>query len=404
MAQIVQGSVDSTPGFRAVGVRCCVRTGDGPDLGMLLSDSPCAAAGVFTTNRVKAAPVMYCKDVLSTSADRIRAIVVNAGVANACTGERGLKDAAGTAAAAEQALGLPARCTLVMSTGVIGHHLPMERMRAGVQEAAGRLARGETGQFQRAIMTTDTVEKTVAVKFTLGGKEVTIGAAAKGSGMIHPNMATMLAFFSTDADIAPSALQQALREVVKRTFNMVSVDGDRSPNDSAFVLANGVSGAPRIESADSLGWNEFRDALYLAAETLAKKMAADGEGATHLVEIRVSGADSFENADRVARAVANSPLVKTALFGADPNWGRIICAAGYSGAPVDPERMDISLAGTRVFSQGAPVQVDLPALGARLKEKEIIIELELGQGGESCRFWTCDFSYDYVRINAEYHT
>ncbi len=404
MAQIFEGSVDTTPGFRAVGVKCGVRTGSGPDLGVLLSDRPCSAAGVFTTNRVKAAPVMYCREILSSGPAGVRAIVVNAGIANACTGAQGLENAAATAAAAESLLGLGKRSALVMSTGVIGHQLPMDRIHTGLKEAAVRLNNGESGDFQRAIMTTDLVEKTVAAKFELGGKAVTIGAAAKGSGMIHPNMATMLAFFTTDADIAPVALREALRDVVSRTFNMVSVDGDRSPNDSAFVLANGASGAPRIEKSGSPAWEEFKQALYLAAETLAKKIAADGEGATHLVEIRVSGADSFENADRVARSVANSPLVKTALFGADPNWGRIICAAGYSGAPVEPERTDITLAGIRVFSRGAPVAADLEALRAGLRSREIVIELNLGQGSESCRFWTCDFSYDYVKINAEYHT
>lgn len=404
MAEIIQGSVESAPGFQAVGVKCGIKTGGGPDLGVLLCVNPCAAAGVFTTNRIKAAPVIYCRDVLSKGSGVVRAVVVNAGNANACTGERGLHDAAAMAAAAEKRLGLPAGSVLVMSTGIIGHPLPLDKIEKGLDEAAGKLSRGERGGFSRAIMTTDLVEKTVAVRYNQDGRTVVIGAAAKGSGMIHPNMATMLAFFATDANVSPEALREVLQRVVSRTFNMVSVDGDRSPNDSAFVLASGASGASRIEGPDSPGWDEFHDALYLAAEHLARMIAADGEGATRLVEIRVGGADSFENADRVARAVANSPLVKTAIFGADPNWGRIICAAGYSGAPVDPARIGISIGGISIVENGEPSGADHARLVEKLKEKEVVIGIELGQGDEHCRFWTCDFSYDYVRINAEYHT
>lgn len=348
--------------------------------------------------------MLYCRQVLSKAAGAVRAVVVNAGNANACTGERGLLDAAAMAATAEAQLGLEAGTTLVMSTGIIGRPLPLDKIEKGLIEVAGKFSRSEVGGFSKAIMTTDLVEKTVALKYSHSGKTITIGAAAKGSGMIHPNMATMLAFFTTDANISPEALQDILRRVVSCTFNMVSVDGDRSPNDSAFVLASGGCGAPRIENPESLGWSEFMDALCQAAERLAKMIAADGEGATRLIEIQVSGADSFENADRVARSIANSPLVKTAIFGSDPNWGRIICAAGYSGAPVDPSRLGISIGGISIVEKGEPVAVDQSRLVEALKQKEVTIGVELGQGEQRCRFWTCDFSYDYVRINAEYHT
>jgi glutamate N-acetyltransferase / amino-acid N-acetyltransferase len=404
MAKIIAGSVDSVPGFKAIGVKCGIKSGEGPDLGVVVCETECNAAAVFTTNRVKAAPVSYCRGVLESHADRIRGVVVNSGNANACTGERGLRDAAETAAAAERALGLKESSVLVMSTGVIGHHLPLEKIRAGLAEAGRKIASGELGGFSRAIMTTDLKEKALAVELSVRGVPVRIGAAAKGSGMIHPNMATMLAFFTTDAAVSAPALSLLLRRVVGRTFNMISVDGDRSPNDSVFLLASGTSGAPIVEGPDSPGFDELYEALLAVSETLARMIAADGEGATKLVELRIRGADSFESAETVARAIANSPLVKTALFGSDPNWGRIICAAGYSGAPVDPARIDIFFGDCQAVAAGAPAATERSLLAAELHKSEVVITLDLHQGPHDCRFWTCDFSYDYVRINAEYHT
>ncbi|MEA2062597.1 MAG: bifunctional glutamate N-acetyltransferase/amino-acid acetyltransferase ArgJ, partial [Gemmatimonadota bacterium] len=341
MLKIIEGSIESVPGFRAAGVRCGIKNEPNPDLGVIVCDTPCTAAAVFTTNRVQAAPVLYCKKVLAANADKVRAVVVNAGNANACTGEQGHSDAAVVADEAERLLGLESGSALVMSTGVIGVPLPVDKLYIGLGEVKDHLAKNVGKNFSRAIMTTDLVEKSLAVRFEIAGCKVTMGAAAKGSGMIHPNMATMLGFITTDAAVEQGVLQHALREAASRTFNMISVDGDQSPNDSVFLLASGSSGAPKIKSPDSPEYEAFYEALYLVCETLAKKIAADGEGATRLVEIRVKGSRKFEEAQRVARAVAGSPLVKTAIHGADPNWGRIICAAGSSGIPVEPDKIDI---------------------------------------------------------------
>ena len=406
MPEILDGSVESVPGFSAVGVCCGIKKESNPDLGLLLCDTPCAAAGVFTTNRVQAAPISYCREVLASSADKIRAVVVNSGNANACTGEPGERDAASVAAEAERLFGLGEHTALVMSTGVIGMRLPVEKLLAGLAEAKERLAAGDDPEagFSQAILTTDTVEKRLALKFDLGGSTVTLGAAAKGSGMVHPNMATMLGFITTDAAVTPQVLKSALRSATERTFNMISVDGDRSPNDSVFLLASGTSGAPVIDSTDSPEYLPFHDMLLMACETLARKIAADGEGATRLVEIKVVGAQSYQAAEQVARSIANSPLVKTALHGADPNWGRIICAAGYSGVPVETDRIDIYFGKLKAADSGIFSGVAQEKLARELKKKEITLTVDLNQGSAECVFWTCDFSYDYVRINALYHT
>ena len=410
MPEIIDGSVESVPGFSAVGVSCGIKRENQPDLGLLLCDVPCAAAGVFTTNRVQAAPIYYCKKVLTSNADRIRAIVVNSGNANACTGQRGESDASEVAAKAESLFVLEERTALVISTGIIGVPLPVEKILAGLSEAKDRLkAKPEPSakvgdSFSRAIMTTDTVEKRLALRFDLGGIPVTLGAAAKGSGMVHPNLATMLGFITTDASVTPQVLAGALRWVSESTFNMLSVDGDRSPSDSVFLLASGTSGAATIDSTESAEYAAFRNALLLACETLARKIVADGEGATRLVEIRVVGGQNPESAERVARSIANSPLVKTALHGADPNWGRIICAAGYSGVPVEPDRIDIYFGKLKAAAGGVFTGVAQEALARELQKKELTLTVDLNQGSAECVFWTCDFSYDYVRINALYHT
>jgi len=404
MQTLNSGSVDSVPGFRAVGVSCGIKSGGEPDLGVLLCEHPCNAAGIFTTNRVQAAPVRYCRQVLSKNAQNIRAIVVNAGNANACTGEQGFRDAAEVAGEAERLLGVERGAVLVMSTGVIGEPLPVDKLKAGLLEAQRMFSTGKTGGFTRAILTTDTREKSLAVEFELQGVPVTLGAAAKGAGMIHPNMATMLAFFTTDAALTPEAASAILHRAAERTFNMISVDGDRSPNDSVFLLASGTSGAPLIRDPESAGFEIFYTKFLEAATELARRIAADGEGATKLVEIRVRGADSFASASRVARAVANSPLVKTALYGADPNWGRILCAAGYSGVDVEPEKIDIFFNSLQAVKAGAPAGVPERELTAQLNNDEVILTLDLHQGDHECRFWTCDFSYNYVKINADYRT
>ncbi len=401
------GSVDSTPGFSAAGIACGIKASGLPDLAALVADVPCAAAGVFTTNRLQAAPVRFCKDVLAGEAANVRAVVVNSGNANACTGEQGERDVRCTSELAREVFALGRAKALVISTGIIGEQLPMEKLESGLKELGGLLGDGDGGsgkKFARAIMTTDTVEKNLALTFELGGVTVTIGAAAKGSGMIHPNMATMLAFFTTDAALSPLALALALRRVTGRSFNMISVDGDQSPNDSVFLLANGKSGAPKIENESSPGFERFCEALERAAILMAKKIAADGEGATKLVEIEVSGAASGRDAARVARSVANSPLVKTAVFGKDPNWGRIVSAVGYSGVDVDPDSVNIYFGDLPAFLAGEPAATSAAELAAPLEGDEVLIRIELGMGDEHCRFWTCDMTYDYIRINADYHT
>ncbi len=404
MKIIETGSVDSVPGFRALGVSCGIKQSGEPDLGVLLCERPCNAAGVFTTNRVQAAPVLVSKKILERSSGHIQGVVVNSGNANACTGKQGIRDAGGMAAEAERIFGLEESTMLVMSTGLIGKPLLMDRIKAGLLKVREGFNAQKGGSFARALMTTDTKEKFLAVRFDIQGVPVTIGAAAKGSGMIHPNMATMLALFTTDAAVSPACLNLALRRVTERTFNMISVDGDCSPNDIVFILASGACGAPLIENEESPGYKPFYSALLAAATELARAIVADGEGATKLVEIRVKGADSFNSASKVARAVANSPLVKTALFGGDPNWGRIVCAIGYSGVPVDPDKIDIFFGDIQAVKQGAPSGVSDEECASRLKEREIVLTIGLNQGGCECSFWTCDFSYDYVRINAEYHT
>ncbi len=404
MKIIETGSVDSVPGFRALGVSCGIKQSGEPDLGVLLCERPCNAAGVFTTNRVQAAPVLVSKKILERSSGHIQGVVVNSGNANACTGKQGIRDAGGMAAEAERIFGLEESTMLVMSTGLIGKPLLMDRIKAGLLKVREGFNAQKGGSFARALMTTDTKEKFLAVRFDIQGVPVTIGAAAKGSGMIHPNMATMLALFTTDAAVSPACLNLALRRVTERTFNMISVDGDCSPNDIVFILASAACGAPLIENEESPGYKPFYSALLAAATELARAIVADGEGATKLVEIRVKGADSFNSASKVARAVANSPLVKTALFGGDPNWGRIVCAIGYSGVPVDPDKIDIFFGDIQAVKQGAPSGVSDEECASRLKEREIVLTIGLNQGGCECSFWTCDFSYDYVRINAEYHT
>jgi len=410
MTEIIDGSVESVPGFTAVGVSCGIKLKSQPDLGLLICDTPAAAAAVFTTNRVQAAPVSYCRKVLASGAEKIRAVVVNSGNANACTGERGESDAAAVAAEAERLFALEQGTALVMSTGIIGVPLPVEKIGAGLAKAKNRLARGAANPdragdtFSKAILTTDTVEKRLALRFELGGRPVMLGAAAKGSGMVHPDLATMLGFITTDAAASPQVLSCALRRAAGRTFNMISVDGDRSPNDSVFLLANGISGAPAIDSTESPEYSAFCSALMLVCRTLARKIAADGEGATRLVEIRVAGANSYQDAEQVARSIANSPLVKTALHGADPNWGRIICAAGYSGVPVNPDSIDIYFGELKAASGGLSNGVDHDTLVRELEKKELVLTVDLKQGSAECVFWTCDFSYDYVRINALYHT
>ncbi|MFN3648645.1 MAG: bifunctional glutamate N-acetyltransferase/amino-acid acetyltransferase ArgJ [Armatimonadota bacterium] len=396
----VPGSICAPQGFRAAGVAAGIKPSGNPDVVLIVSDRPAAAAAVFTTNQVCAAPVLVSRE--HVAGGRLRAIAVNAGNANACTGEQGLRDARRMAELTAELIGAAPAEVLVASTGVIGRPLPIERLERGLRDAAARLRPDGGSEAARAIMTTDTRPKETAVEVVLDGRPVRIGGICKGSGMIAPNMATMLAFLTTDAEAEPAVLDALLRDAVERTFNCVTVDGDTSTNDTLAILANGASGV-RVP-ASGPACEAFRNGLLAVCEHLAKELARDGEGATKLVEIRVTGARTPAEARQVALSIGNSPLVKTALFGNDPNWGRILCAAGYAGVPLDPARLRLDVAGVPLVRDGAPVPFDEPATSAAMKVAELPVELDLGLGPAEGRVWTCDLTYDYIRINAEYTT
>ena len=420
--EIIGGGVVAAQGFTTAGVRCGIKRKRN-DIALILSQVDAVAAGVFTTNVVKAPCVVcnqtYLEDGLA------RAIVVNSGNANACNGEQGWTDAVAMVQHAAEALGVPPRRVLSASTGVIGTAMPMEKVIAGIHDAAGKMHGGDCDDAAQGIMTTDTFLKQVAVEFTLDGKTARLGAIAKGSGMIAPNMATMLAFITTDAAIEQAVLQEMLRRVCFYTFNSITVDSDTSTNDMTLVLANGLAGNKPIDNLESVDAREFEKALYSVCIFLAKEIARDGEGATKLVEVTVQNVAAPENLvaafaaqgrdlspeDRarfprtVAKTIATSPLVKTALFGNDPNWGRILAAAGRAGVAFDPDRVEIALAGTTVYRQGAPTDFNGYVVSEAMKSKEVQILVDFHQpNGETATVWTCDFSYDYVKINAEYHT
>ena len=396
----IAGGVTAPSGFKASGVKARIKY-DKKDLAVIVSEVPAAAAGVFTTNKVKAAPVLLCAENLADYT--AQAVVVNSGCANACTGDLGMEMARQMAAAAALHLGIKPSDVMVASTGVIGQKLPMDRIIPGIALAAGAVSSEGGHDAAEAIMTTDTVPKETAVQFKLGDKMVTIGGIAKGSGMIQPNMATMLAFLTSDVNIDPLLLNKALKFVADRTFNMVTIDGDTSTNDSLVILANGMAGNTRIEQED-VSFRIFQDALAEVCITLVKMIARDGEGATKLVEIRIRNAPSFTDAKAVAKAIANSNLVKTAIFGEDANWGRIICAVGYSGIDINPDRIDIYLGEEKVAENGAGLDFSEDRAKVILQQEHIIITVDLHIGDAAATAWTCDFSFDYVKINASYRT
>jgi glutamate N-acetyltransferase/amino-acid N-acetyltransferase len=396
----LSGSVCAPQGFRAAGVAAGIKPSGGLDVALIVSDRPATAAAVFTTNRVCAAPVIVSREHLQDG--RARVVAVNAGNANAVTGSRGMDDARRMAQVAAEAAGVPVDEVIVASTGVIGRFLPMERVESGLRAAGRELSAQGDGQAARAIMTTDTRPKEVAVEIAVEGRPIRIGGMCKGSGMIAPNMATMLAFLTTDAEVWPEVLQPALLAATERTFNCVTVDGDCSTNDTLAILANGASGV-RV-APGSPAHAAFCEGLLHVCTHLAKELARDGEGATKLVEIEVRGAPTTVEARQVGLSIANSPLVKTALFGNDPNWGRILCAAGYSGVSVDPARIALTLCGVPLLRDGAPVPFDEATTSQAMKAPQVRVELDLGLGEQSSTVWTCDMSYDYVRINAEYTT
>jgi glutamate N-acetyltransferase/amino-acid N-acetyltransferase len=383
-------------GFRAAGVACGLKPNGALDLALVASEGDCVCAGVFTTNRVQAAPVLYDKDALAKNKTEIRAVVANSGCANACTGDAGLADARATAGAAAEALGCRADQILVLSTGVIGQRLEVAKIQAGIRQAAPQLSSRGGAAAARAIMTTDTRPKVAQ----LAHARFAIGGMCKGAGMIHPNMATMLAVITTDVRISSARLDQALHSAVARSFNRISVDGDMSTNDTVLVLANGAS---EMEIGE-LEIGEFTKALTGVATSLAQQIARDGEGATKFVEIRVTGAGDEADAVRVARSIANSPLVKTALYGGDANWGRVVAAAGYSGVPVDPNKMALWFGDVNVFAKGIPTDFDEADSTRAIAGKEVSIRLDLGMGSADAIVWTCDLSHDYVTINGKYRT
>ena len=385
--------VTAAKGFQAAGVACGIKKTGALDLALVVSDHDCACAGMFTTNRVQAAPVVYDKATLAKNRSAIRAVVANSGCANACTGDAGLDDARTTAEETARALGIRAEQVLVLSTGVIGQRLPMEKIRAGVKDAAQKLSPAGGDDAAHAIMTTDTKPKVFAIR----NSQFAIGGMCKGAGMIHPNMATMLAVLTTDAKLAPDLLDQALRHAVNQSFNRISIDGDMSTNDTVLLLANGASGyTPDLA--------EFTEALTQVCVNLAQQLVRDGEGVTKFVELVVTGAHTEADAVRVAKAIANSPLVKTALYGGDANWGRVIAAAGYSGVDVEPAKMKLWFGDVNVFANGMPTDFDEAASTRAIAGRDVFIRLDLGQGEAHTTVWTCDLSHDYVTINGKYRT
>ena len=370
------------------------------DLGLLFSEHPCETAAVFTRNVVKGAPLAVTREAVDTGS--VRAVVANSGNANAATGERGIEDARVMQALAAEALGIEAGDVAVASTGVIGVHLPMEKIAGGIQAASGEL--GESGAgFAESILTTDTRPKEAAVRVEIGGRNVTVGGTAKGSGMIHPNMGTMLAFLTTDAAVEKDCLQETLSRVADRTFNRVTVDGDTSPSDMALLMANGAAGNEPL-TLDSPEYPAFAEAVESVARTLAKEIARDGEGATRLVEVVVEGAASEESAAALAKSVVGSSLVKAAVFGEDANWGRVLTAMGYSGVVFDPDVVELWFGPVKVFSDGEPVPHEEAEANATLAAGEVKITARLGEGDASATAWGCDLSYEYVRINGSYRT
>jgi glutamate N-acetyltransferase / amino-acid N-acetyltransferase len=395
-----EGAITVPAGFRAAAVAAGIKP-EGADLALLAADRQCTAAAVFTTNRAQAAPVLVSREHLASG--RARAVIVNAGCANAATGEAGLADAREMAAITAQTLGCRAAEVVVASTGVIGTRLPMDKLRRAIAAAAAGLDREAGAAAARAILTTDTRPKEARVTFPVAGRTLSVGAMAKGAGMIAPNMATMLAFFTTDAGVEPGLLRRALQDAVGASLNRITVDGDTSTNDMAVVLASGAGPAPAIER-EGRDHDAFRTALAEVSRQIAEMIVRDGEGATRMAEVRVEGARNAADADRIARVVAESPLVKTALHGGDPNWGRILAAVGRSGAALDIRRVDIFLGDVRVAEGGGAGDYDEQAAHRAMLEDPVRIRVRLGEGTAAGWIWTCDFSHGYVDINAHYRS
>ncbi len=401
--QILSGGTITAPkGFLAGAAQAAIKKPGRYDLTLIYSPGLCSAAGVFTRNKVQAAPVLISKAHLAGG--QSHGVVVNSGCANACTGAQGDQDALQMAAAAGKALGCPAEQILVASTGVIGAYMPMERVLKGIQDAAAQMSADCGALAAQAIMTTDTVPKEVAVQVLVGGTPVTVAAMAKGSGMIHPDMATMLGFITTDAAITPALLQTTLSRAADATFNMVTVDGDTSTNDSLFALANGEAKNPLLAQEWDAGYGDFAEAVVYVCRTLAKMIAKDGEGATKFLAVRVEGAATLDDARRAAKTIAGSSLVKAAIYGKDANWGRMICALGYSGAQFDPMKVDMFLGPIQMMAQGSGLIFDEAAAKKYFEQDEIQAVIQLHDGDCSAEAWGCDLTHEYVTINADYRS
>ena len=406
--KVIEGGVTAAKGFMAASTAAGIKYKNRRDMAMIYSKQPCKSAGTFTTNLVKAAPVKWDKNQVTSGADA-QAVIINAGIANACTGEEGMGYCAQTAKAAAEVLGVAENGVLVASTGVIGMQLPIDKIAAGVKTMAPLLGDSlEKGtEASKAIMTTDTKNKQVAVQIDMNGTMVTIGGMCKGSGMIHPNMCTMLSFVTTDAAISKELLQEALSEDIKDTYNMISVDGDTSTNDTVLLLANGLAGNREITEKNE-DYALFCEALNYINETLAKKMAGDGEGCTALFEVKIVGAQTKEQAKVLAKSVITSSLTKAAIFGHDANWGRILCAMGYSGAQFDPEKVDLffeSAAGhMQIIKDGVAVDYSEEEATRILSEPEVTAIADIKMGDAQATAWGCDLTFDYVKINADYRS
>lgn len=395
----IKGSITDVKGFSAAGAHCGLKR-KRLDIGAIFCDVPANAAGVFTLNQIQAAPLKVTKESLAVGNGKLQAVLVNSGNANACTGASGLVDAYEMRALAAAKFAVPEETVAVTSTGVIGEKMPMEKVRTGIDNL---VLSKEPTPFAEAILTTDTGTKEVCVEVVIDQKTVRIAGVAKGSGMIHPNMATMLGFITTDANVEPTALKRALAKATDETFNRITVDGDTSTNDMVLVLASGLADNQPLDETHP-EWANFYGALSACAESLAQKIAKDGEGATKLIEVQVTGAVSDEEAGKVAKAIVGSDLVKTAAYGKDGNWGRIICAIGYSGCTLNPDTIDIAIGPYETLVQSEPVVVDDAAISKYMEAETIVIKADLHQGQGVGKAWGCDLTYDYVRINAGYRT
>ncbi len=399
--KILKGNITNPAGYTASGISAGIKKSGKKDLAILFSRVPAICCSAFTQNNFAAPPVEWCRKIRAEE-QLVRAIFVNSGIANACTGRKGHENCTLIAGKCSDVLNIPMDSIMLTSTGVIGQQLPMEKILPGIEKAAIELNIEGGEDFAEAILTTDLVKKEIAVSFEIDDTEIIIAGAAKGSGMIHPNMATMLAYITTDADIEKEVLEESFQKALKKSFNSITVDGDTSTNDSVFLLANSMAANDKITKKN--GAKEFAEALEYVMTYLADAIVKDGEGATKICRIKTQNACSLEDAEKVSRAVANSSLVKTALFGNDPNWGRILCAAGYSGAKFDPTKTDLFIGSTLLVENGEPTDFNAKLVSGYLSAKEVEIKIDLKKGEYDFTATTCDLSYDYVKINAEYHT